>query len=339
MSPPVLRLRAISGRTAAEQLAEDLCVPPSASSNDTIFELVRAIAWASTRGQTPVSQGTLLDRATDASASLDDSTELDRRERLDAALYGLESSGDLAYLGRGQWLSSPGYVTDTESELAPQRFLVGGVPLRHLSAEQRACIVLQGPTRRIANSGADLCAQLPLVSFDAWTRKPADALALWTNEMMEIPLRQPVKGEVATSVFGFYRPGRAAIQAKQQDRWFSPDEHLHGRLLARETRINGSTDYAIVELDCGRMTGILPCGLDDARRLMYGLDQAQANPTRATWGTTGGQTIGLKLGSPLPQAETRRLLGIGGIVADGTWTIPAGNEVPVQVLEGLGIKV
>lgn len=338
MTASVLRLEPLDGRTAVEQVKRDLCVADSASSTDTVFELIRAIVWASTAGQMPVSQRVLLDRATEMSASLDDRHEVDRRKCLDAAMWTLEASGDLSYVGRGQWLSSPGFVTETNPESTSHQFLVGGVPLRSLEPSDRQCLVLQGPTRRIETPGPDLFSDLPRVPFHDWARAPASKLTEWTRGMIASPLRRTVKEEVASSVFAFYLPNRSQPQVCQRDRWFTPDEQLHGRFLARETRINGSADYAICELDRGRMIGIRGCTHDDAQRLTFGLDQQYGNATRANWFAMDDHVSRLNLENPLPKAETRRLLGVGGVVVDGAWLIPTGCDEPGAILKELGIE-
>ncbi|MGX1770292.1 hypothetical protein ACWIE7_18675 [Dietzia sp. NPDC055343] len=102
-------------------------------------------------------------------------------------------------------------------------------------------------------------------------------------------------------------------------------------------------DHQIVRLEGGRVTAARSLGSDTARRLMYGLDLAGANPTRAQLrrGRSGNSSdvVTMKTFNPLPHAETRQLAAAAKRSREGEWDLPLEYASDVSALAGLGIEI
>lgn len=333
--PPAIRITELGPHESARAVHASLGIDSDVSEQGFRYELLRAVAWASTRGQAPVSTRTLLDRAVTADAAVRrDPNDATRRRFLRDRLDDLAAVGDLAILGRGQWISAIGCLTGTAGA-DRDRFLVSGIPMRHFADELRATIALSGPTRIVTGNIDAAAYGLPWVPVEDWSRIPRQALDEWTLALLE---GSPKAGNHRPSAgtTEFYVPDRAAPGATQERRWFAADAQLNGRYLARHRILGEWVDYSIIELDAGISVDHLQCDAQDVRRLMYGLDRKYHNPTIAGWHVDSG-TAHVTLQNRLPYAETRALILLAEPTSSTTWSVRHNVSEVHRLLTGLGI--
>lgn len=334
MIPDSLRIEQLGDGQAMRALSSSLGLSPDASPEDVTYEVLRAVAWASTRGRIPVSTRTLLDRAMDAHATSarDATDERALRRILRGRLDMLAAIGDLAPLGRGRWLSAPGCLVRLDD--SDDLLLVSGIPLRQLNSTATICST--GPTRTLDRRAADLL-DLPVIGLDDWSRIPRRPLAAWTRELLA---SAPTRGDFAADAYTtrYYAPDLSDAHTSQQHRWMIRNARLSGVRVARANTFGRWTDYAVVGLDAGRVIDVRGVSLRDVRRLMYGLDQQYGRSTTATVTTLEAGTR-LRLGSPLPNAETRALLAMGSLPESTGWMIPRHTPTVRHMLDDLGIKL
>lgn len=345
MTAPHVRVAPLQGGSPSAHMVRDLALPPKTPRHEAVFELVRAVAWASTLGRQPVADHTLTDRATAASAPLLGADMVQVRSTIVTAIEALELLGDLTMLPGGQWVCTPLHVIATDS--ASTDILISGRPLRALPAELRPHVHLAGPLRRIAQAASP---GLHPLDTETWLRRPGGTLTEWTGRILNINLAEPDRNGLRTGHYALYLPGQSAPAAPQDKRWRPTDPSLVGRHLARVRSLTGVLDYQVVELRYGGVIGAKSIDTGTARRLMYGLDLAAGNPTQASLvpapppdkpGAPRGRakTVTLKTTNPLPRAETRSLMLTSVRPHTRDWLLPAHYADGVPELAVLGVDV
>ncbi|MFC4604634.1 hypothetical protein [Rhodococcus kronopolitis] len=320
---------------AARQVRLVLELDQDAPDDVVSYEVLRTIAWASTRGQVPISTRALLDRAMGAHiaavhGSTDEQTlRRDLRGRLDM----LAAVGDLAPLGRGRWLSVIGSIVrlDDSDEL----LLVSGIPLRYL--DSRGSIAAFGPTRTTVDRTTADRLRLPVVGLEEWARVPRQSLATWTREVLDQATTRS-DFDPSDSLTQIYAPENSEPSAPQRRRWTTDVPETTGPRLARRSVYGRWTDHAVVDLDSGRAVSVRNCDPRDARRLMYGIDQSLDSPSTTLW-LESGSTTRLHSPNPLPHAETRMLLALGAMPDSNGWNVPRHKSTVHRLLSNLGIDI
>lgn len=338
MIPGAPTIEELSSSSTLNLVCSALALPPSTPKTELSYELVRAVTWASTGGRTPVSTRTLLDRAMDADAALHDGS-LDqhvRRQFFRARLDDLAAVGDLAALGRGQWVSATGSVVsiDSSGNRLPH-LLVSGIPNRIFPSTVRHTLRLSGHTRIVERVDDIRPAGLPVIGLDAWARIPDLPLEEWTTEVLDAPL---AKLEETAGTVRVYLPGSARPESRQSGRWFAPRRDLEGRYLARHNVLGEWSGFSVVELAAGTVVGHRELDPLHVRRLMYGLDHRAGNHTVAIVGNTSDYTR-IRLGNPLPPPETRVLLALCGFPTQDSWTVRHHADAVLANLRALHIPL
>jgi hypothetical protein len=310
MTPSKLSLELVNDHTARDEIARSLALQDLTDAESRRYEMLRAVAWASTEAETPVYIRTLLDRAVAVDRSLDNdcSNVLDgeRRGTIRKQLDVLADLGDLAELGNGYWVSVPGVMV--ESETQEPDMLVSGVPLRLLNHAARDSITCAGPARHITNAALSGHLKLPKVGLWLWARRPDSDLSTWTSgfikasRITEGPLDDPE----------LYVPEAARPGSIQAIRWMPASKNLNGTYLYRHTVLNHWRVHGLAHVEAGRVTGTCEIDRDDARRLMYGFDLHADNPTRATWYESTHGVAEVTLHNTVPSPEMRALTALGG---------------------------
>lgn len=338
MTGPRLDVTSVSSASPESAIAADLMLPLRTRRHDLVFEIVRAVAFASTPGGQPVAEHTLVDRATAACEPVVHDRPVRVRAQVISAIMNLEALGDFAQLVNGGWVCAPPLIVDTSG--AGDSLLISGMPLRALPPEFLGRTRVDGPLRRVLDGGL---MGTPAVDLTTWERGPDLPLDEWTDNVLSSELDSPDIETVRTAHYRFYLPGNADPSASQEGRWFSTSSGMRGRNLARVRRITGTLDHQIVELDGGRVKAARSISSDTARRLMYGLDVDSGNTTRASLrqpaknGRSDGVTV--RVSDALPHAEFRQMTRAARQSSDREWVLPReyGNGVPA--LAGLGIKL
>lgn len=339
MIPGAPRIEALDGRTVAGYLRTELGVTREATPEGLTYELIRAVAWASTGGRAPVSTRVLLDRLIEpALAIVDRKGGADaRRSELRQAMNTLAVIGDLVELGRGQWLSASGCIVCLEGTPIPSYLLVGGIPLRDFEHDAKAAVAVDDARRIVRDAASVGRFDLPIVSYEDWVRAPRIPLRDWTDSVLAAPLRQFADEWENASEMALYAPHRAPLNQRQNLRWVPFDGTSEGRALARFMTL-GEPMYAIVNVVRGTVMGIRECVPQDVRRLMYGLDQKCENTTLAT-AVDGDGTVSFRLHNALPYAEARALLVLVEESADKGRMVTRHGATVRRLLTGLGIDV
>ncbi|MDO1478365.1 hypothetical protein [Rhodococcus ruber] len=333
------RIEELPPGSAAQHVRTALGLPPVTPPAELSYELLRAVAWASTGGRVPVSTRTLLDRAVGLDAALHDG-DVDataRRHLLRDRLEDLAAVGDLAPLPRGQWLAVPGCIVQLDAADPDGRLLVSGVPVRHLDTRLRNAVALDG-ARRVLNRrirAADV--GMPVLGFEDWARRPRRSLRDWTESLLADRLGATPE-DVEVSALRFYVPAHAHPGARQSERWFGTDPRLEGRCLARADALGGWTQFFVVELRAGTVAGMREQDPHDVRRLMYGLDRNAGNPTVVRW-VEAKHEVHLRPTSPLPYAETRVLTALADSRTDRGWVLTRHAGTIRRVLTELGVTL
>lgn len=343
MSSPPLRAQPVGAAAARAAVLEALAMPPSAAEPELGYEVLRAVAWASTLGREPVHVRTLLDRAVDAhaAATLDQPAPGDdvRREALRSKLTELSRLGDVAELDGGRWISVPGVVVQIAD--GPD-LLVSGVPLRALPPGVRGAVEAHGAARLLTHRGTADTLGLPQVWFADWTRPPPGTLEEWTRAALAEQV--PRSGAEVGQGLQLYSPSQARPGAYQPERWANPSAALDGVQLARRTVGTYWRVYSLVLVEAGSITGVREIDPLRARRLMYGLDLLAGNPTVAHW-TARGEDVELQLRNPLPAPEARALLALARHTtaatdsAARTWLVRRHRSQVRRLLTGLGVTL
>lgn len=305
--------------------------------DERTYELIRTIAWASTRGRTPVATRTLLDRVMDVDAALREGSvdEQARRHLLRRQMDELAAVGDLAELGRGQWVSATGALVRVHRVGEQSCLLVSGIPVRYLPDAVRRALTLDGHTRVIQGCNDAHSIGLPIIDLDDWARIPDVSLDKWIADVFDAPLAKP---DSDSGTFRVYLPDSTRPNSRQNDRWSAPHQSLNGRYLARQNRVGSWTAYAVVDLNSGVVVGQRELDPLDVRRLMYGIDYKRGNPTAATVRAAGGATQ-IHHTDPLPHPETRVLLALCGVPRNDVWTVRRDTETALGYLKGLHISI
>lgn len=336
MIPGAPRIEQLASAPAVTHVCSALALPPNTPRPELTYELVRAVAWASTSGRTPVSTRTLLDRVMDIDSALQDSTDDHRRRQfLRKQLDDLAAVGDLAALGRGQWVSAIGSIIVIESPAGTSHLLVSGVPVRCFPTSTQHALTLAGPTRAIQGVDDVQSFGLPVISLDDWARLPSQPLEEWTSGIFDAPLGDPTE---TIGTIRVYQPDLARPHTLQNDRWFSTHRESEGRFLACRKVLGGWTEYSIVELKSGDIIGKRELEPGAVRRLMYGLDNRSGNHVSASVQVTRTSTR-IKLRDPLPYSEARILMALGGLLIQDAWTIHGHADAAIRYLGGLHIDI
>lgn len=332
------RIEVVTEYHSRDRMCSALGIPRATPSLELNFELLRAVTWASTAGRVPVSTRTLLDRAMDADSALaeDDIDPVDRRRILRDRLEELTIIGDIAALGRGQWLSVPGSIVQFPDR-QENALLVSGIPLRHLDSKVRSSIHLVGATRQLSDLSIVPQLALPVVVLADWIGRPRQPLLGWTEGCLSMPLSPAPEPFDADSV-KIYRPAYACRGTRQRDRWFDLTDEIYGRHLARISGLGESNEYHVAEVVDGLVVALSVELSHDVRRLMYGLDARGGNPTVANWSETN-TGVQMHVTNALPAAETRALVALAGPSHDRTWKIRGDAETTSRLLTNLGIEL
>ncbi|NMD97430.1 hypothetical protein HF877_18855 [Rhodococcus sp. BL-253-APC-6A1W] len=332
------RIEVVTEYHSKDRMCSVLGLPRTTPSLELSFELLRAVTWASTAGRVPVSTRTLLDRAIDADSTLaeDDIDPVGRRRILRDRLEELTIIGDIAALGRGQWLSVPGSIAQL-LDRQESALLVSGIPLRHLDSKVRSSIHLSGATRRLSDLSMVSQLALPVVGLDDWIGRPRQPLLGWTEGYLSMPL-SPVPEPFDLDSVKIYRPAHARRGTRQADRWFDLTDDIHGRHLARVSGLGESNEYHVAEIAEGLVIALSVELSHDVRRLMYGLDAHGGNPTVANW-SEANAGVQLRVTNALPAAETRALVALAGPSHDRTWKIRGDAGTTSRLLTNLGIEL
>ncbi|NLE78208.1 MAG: hypothetical protein GX610_01270 [Rhodococcus sp.] len=337
MIPGAPHIEQLAPSATVAHVCSALGLPLSTPKAPLAYETIRAIAWASTSGRTPVSTRTLLDRVMDVDTALQNGTvdEYTRRRTLRKYLDDLVAVGDLAELGRGQWVSTTGTIVCVDSAAGRTHLLVSGVPIRSFPSTVQRALTLDGPIRMIKRLDDVRILGLPVLSLNDWARIPNVPLDQWTSCMLEAPLADP---DDSSATLRIYQPDSSRLHSRQEDRW-SPFHQAHqGRYLARHNALGEWSGYAIVELRSGTVVGRRELDPLDVRRLMYGLDHRSGTSIIANVKTTHGSTT-IQLRDPLPHPETRVLLALCGVPVRDTWTVRQNVEVALDQLRDLHINL
>ena len=339
MIPGSPRIAALDRRGVAGYLRTELGITRDATPEGLTYELIRAVAWASTGGRAPVSTRVLLDRLIEPAMAIVDrkgGTDSQRSE-LRRAMSTLAAVGDLVELGRGQWLSASGCIVSLEGTPAPSYLLVSGIPLREFDADAKAAVAVDDARRTIRDAASVGRFDLPTVSYTDWVRAPRIPLREWTESALAAPLRRFTDEGENASAMEVYAPHRASLNQRQNLRWVPLDMTSDGRALVRYT-VFGEPMYAIVNAVQGSVTGIRECVPQDVRRLMYGLDQKYENPTVVT-AVDGDGKVSFRLENAVPYAEARALLVLVENSADEGRLVTRHGGTVRGLLRRLGIDV
>ncbi|WP_305094993.1 hypothetical protein [Prescottella sp. R16] len=330
-----LRLERISALEASSRLRESLALPEHAGNEELTYEALRAVAWASTRGEVPVSTRTLLDRAMDSQMFFDDVDDATLRRTLRLRLSMLSAVGDVARVGRDQWLSVGGTVVRQQGR--PDGLLVSGIPLRHLDGRTRALINVAGPVRRLIGEDSSGDYRFPTIDFDDWLRRPRQPLVEWTHGTVRDALVVDIPYDPAVTE-QYYAPDHSSPGTVQDKRWVTRNNLLDGTYLVRRRHLDGSADYNFAVVQAGAAIEYRSCDRRDIRRLMFGFDRIHRNPTVARWTYTpdGRQ---LRLHNRLPHAETRALIVLAGPPDNAVWTVRHDATEVRKILTDLGVDL
>ncbi|MBY6687213.1 hypothetical protein HQ305_16765 [Rhodococcus sp. BP-149] len=309
MTPYELSLQPVEELAAREAIARTLALPDKADDETRRCEMLRAVTWASTSGDTPVYIGKLLNRAVSVDKSINPKTlnysDSDRRAGLRNLLDVLADLGDLAELANGYWVSVPGVVV--KSETREPELLVSGIPLRLLDRASRDGVACAGAARHIIDQSLLDNLGLPQVGLWMWANKPESTLSTWTADF--IGTTRIVDGQLDDTEFYLAdSEQRASIQAI---RWKPSDRKLTGTYLYRHTVLRHWRVYGLARVAAGVVTGTCDINRDDARRLMYGYDQIANNPVKATWRESAEGVSEVVLQNPIPAPEMRALTALG----------------------------
>lgn len=338
MTEPHLDVSAVGDASHKSLITAELLLPQRSGRRALVCEIVRAVAHASTEGRTHVTDHALLDRATAACEPVVDEAPARVRELVADVVRELEALGDFAQLVNGNWVCTPPYIVDDGG--ASDSLLIAGLPVRALGPQIRGRVRVDGPVRRIEHGSL---IDLPAVDLARWKRGPGQPIGDWMTGVLSSELGLPDRETVRTAHYRFYLPGDASTSASQDERWFPTNSAMNGRHLARVRSVTGTLDNQLVELEGGRVTAARSLGSDTARRLMYGLDLANANPTRAQLrrasGGSASNLVTVKISNPLPHAETRQLVAAAVRSRQKEWDLPLEYISGIPALDGLGIAV
>ncbi|MET8429729.1 hypothetical protein [Nocardia sp. NPDC004860] len=304
-----MRLERIGRTTAVRELERSLALKPELDIVERRYEMLRAVAWASTHAQTPVYVRVLLDRAVtvDKSLNLGDAglSESDRRQILREQLEDLASIGDLAELGNGYWVSVDGVIVELGSDQSC--LFVSGIPLRILDQETRDAIMYSGAARHLAKGSVLGKLELPIVGLQLWARRLSTDLETWTRQFGEA-IR--IAAGTPDDSLEFYLPETARRGCLQHDRWQRTASNLTGTYLYRQTVLNHWRLHGLARLNAGVVEGTCEIDRQDAHRLMFGYDMLGGNPTTATWNESASSSAELILHNPVPAPEMRALTAL-----------------------------
>lgn len=253
--------------------------------------------------------------------------EYTRRQLLRQHLDDLAAVGDLAELGRGQWISTTGSIVAVDSTAGPSHRLVSGIPVRNFPSAVQRALALVGHTRVVERTDDLRALGLPVIDLDDWARIPNLPLDQWTSSVLSGPLGDPDESAGAIHI---YQPDSARPKARQDDRWSPPHRNLQGRCLARRNMVGGWTEYAVVEMSSGAVIARRELDPLDVRRLMYGLDHRSGTSVSADVKTTRGSTQ-IFLVDSLPHPETRALLALCGLPVRNTWTVQQHIDIDIAL--------
>ncbi|NLU64263.1 hypothetical protein HCA61_18620 [Rhodococcus sp. HNM0563] len=335
MIPGAPIIEQLTSSTYSSHISTVLRIPPNTPQTEISYELVRAIAWASTSGRTPISTRSLLDRIMDADAALNDNSvdEQARRQLYRLRLDELALAGDLAVLGRGQWVSSIGSIVHQDDSAMQSPILVSGIPIRVMPTSTQRSLTLHGPTRMIDHVENVQGLGLRHINLDEWARVPDSPLDAWTANMLESPLYRPHEASAPIRV---YLPESATSGALQKNRWFPVHKGLTGRYLSRHKVPGGWTEFTVVELDSGVAKEAREVDPLDVRRLMYGLDHRSGKHTVADV-RTDGNVVRIRFGNPLPHPEARIMYTLCGLPTQDMWSVRRDPQIARKCLSELMI--
>ncbi|SCZ15109.1 hypothetical protein SAMN02799641_05903 [Rhodococcus erythropolis] len=341
MSGVPLHVHPADPASARAAIYASLSLPLSIGDAELGYEMLRAVTWSSTQGRTPVHVRTLLDRAMDAHMALtlgiqgrEDETV---REDLRSKLVELSRLGDIAELDNGRWISVPGvlvHVPGKEPDL-----LISGIPLCRLAPHTRRAVECQGAARFVRDAAADDAPNLPRVRLEDWSRRPLGKLKDWTRAMLSTPVLPT--GTIVKAGMELYVPSQARPNAYQAERWAAPGRVPDGTYLARRTLAKHWRSYSLAGVESENITGVWEIDPLLARRLMYGIDQLDHNPTVAQWDEID-QGVALSLFNPLPAPEARALLALArphSADQPGSWQIDVHRSAVRQLLDDLAITL
>ncbi|MGW5108088.1 hypothetical protein [Nocardia sp. NPDC004123] len=337
-----MRLETIDRATAKRELERSLALKPELEIDERRYEMLRAVAWASTHAQTPVYVRVLLDRvvSVDKLLNLGDAgiSETDRRQILREQLEDLASIGDLAELGNGYWVSVEGVIVELGND-QPCLF-VSGVPLRILDQEIRDAITYSGATRHLATGSVPDKLELPKVGLQLWARRQSTDLETWTRQFGK-SIR--IVASAPTDSLEFYLPETARSGCLQHDRWQRTARNLTGTYLYRQTVLNHWRLHGLADVTAGTVEGTCEIDRQDAHRLMFGYDMLAGNPTTAIWNESASSSAELILHNPVPAPEMRFLTALAKRLPakkfEHRFIAATYREQVRQTVEDLGIQL
>lgn len=342
MTPTRMTLEGIDETTARRELERSLALKPELDIDERRYEILRAVAWASTQAKAPVYIRVLLDRAVSVDKSVNpgdpEVSDNERRQILWEQLRDLATIGDLAELGNGYWVSLGGVLVEMES--AAPRILVSGIPLRMLDREAANEVTHSGVTRHLPAGAVLGPLKLPSVDFWLWARRPSTDLKSWTRQFSSsIPIASGSPAESAE----FYLPETARRGCFQSDRWQRMTRSLTGTYLYRQTVLNHWRLYGLARVDSGEIQGTCEINRQDAYRLMYGYDLLAGNPTTGIWQETGEDSGELTLHNRLPAPEMRALTALAKRLPakkyQHRFSAAVYREQVLQTVDDLGIQL
>ncbi|WP_157978899.1 hypothetical protein [Nocardia aurea] len=306
-----LTLEVIDRAGAEYELAKSLALKSDFDLDERRYEILRAVAWASTQAEKPVYIRTLLDRTVSMDRSINqvnsDLSDTDRRKILREQLKDLNSIGDLAELGNGYWVSVVGVFVEIDND-SPYLF-ASGIPRRLLNQQTASAITYSGISRQIPRGEISDRLGLPIVDLDLWSRRPDTDLQTWTQQFIRSTNITASEG-IVTSSIEFYLPRTAQPGCFQSDRWHHASRETTGTYLYRQTVLNHWRIYGLAVLEAGNIRGTCEIDRRDAHRLMYGCDMDAGNPTTGTWIDYGRPGVELTLHNPVPAPEIRALTAL-----------------------------
>jgi hypothetical protein len=360
-SERALAVRRASRDTALALLVREVVGEAPADRRAVECGVVRGYLWALTDGgKSPVHVSRLLNRAAEAYAAVDrgvpttsaaraaaSDEEGTARERLRAALEELEDVLDAAQLPNGRWLPAPTRLVAVSKD---HTLLVGGLPSSVLAESWRTSIEHRGPFRRLLDLrfGSELA--VPSAPREWWIGAAPRDLRAWGLAVLNDAELQPYSSgdETETCRFSVYAPGDARPGEAQGFRWRDAGRNTKDAVyLARRERVFGQREYRVAELRAGRVmrSGPVEVGDGDVRRVMYALDLAAGNPTRARVRAAATATT-FELASELPRRERRLFAALGRLsVPDGKyyprkWAFRLTDVSEAEeALRGLGVEL
>lgn len=264
-------------------------------------------------------------------------------EMIRDTLHELEVLGDVVSLPRGYWLPAPPRVVPLVPPGAgdePVHVLLGGAPTHLLPDGLRAAIAPGGLARVLRfdeHGGSDLLAGYSVQPDASWRSRPNDPIDVWAQAVLTDTTLEPF--EDPTVAFEAYAPavviaarrrsGSVQRVPSQYFRWTGAAQVPDGRYVVRHEVAFGRR-YALAEIRRTRVCalGEPALGGGDWRRLFYGIDALEEEPTEAiVRASKGTAPYHLTMSGFLPGPELRLFTALGRL------NLPQGDRYLPQTWE------